>query len=63
MDQPILEALTGQEVAFALRDYVLRKAGIDPSTVRVTVRCAYKMNGSDLTAAVDVQPAPPEAKR
>jgi hypothetical protein len=52
--ETILAALTSEEIAEALRDYVLRKNGVDPSTVRVLAQVSYNTKGNSLIAAVSV---------
>jgi len=52
--ETILAALTSEEIAEALRDYVLRKNGVEPATVRVVAQVSYNTKGNGLIAAVSV---------
>jgi hypothetical protein len=51
--EPILAALTSEEIAEALRDYVLRKNAVAPTT-RVVAQVSYNTKGGSLIAAVSL---------
>ena len=64
MNEPILDCLTGDDIALALKEFVLRRRGIDPGTVRTSAQVSYPLNVPPPTAAaVRVEPVPPEPRK
>lgn len=63
MDLPILACLNATEITEALRDYVLRKQGLDPSATPVSSLVTYNHSRDDnrLIAAVHLKAREPSA--
>lgn len=55
MELPILAALSAGEIAEALRDYVLRRQGLDPAATPVTAQITYNHSRDGIIAAVHLR--------